>query len=662
MLVRLGILLAAYVGTKLYDNYTNKQTISKKEFIPTPKTRKNLAKASNIDAPEKEYDRYFAVSIIALGLATLTPLVPSLYFLTLGTIVYTSLPIMKLGERQLLKRRTVGHDVLFGLYIILCFLTNQELLLTLSVLFYHAGSKVLAMNQALSKPIISSLIKQQPDKVWILKEGVEIEVPLEDVIVGDLVVLRAGEIIPVDGTIIEGIAMIDQHALTGESQPVEKDTDEEVFSSTLIVSGQIQVKVNKAGNETTISQISEILNNTASYTTSIQSEGERWANLIALPIVGLTLVTIPTLGLLAATAVIHSTFGNRLRVVAPIGTLNYLHSAFLYGLLIKDGRAIEELNKVDTVLFDKTGTLTNEEPGVGIIICCSDDYSSNDILTYAATAERKLTHPIARAILKKAEESSLVLPSIEDSKYKMGYGITVNIDNQVIRVGSARFMKMEKLAIPEVIETAITNTQLEGHSLVLVAINAEVAGAIEIESVVRPEVKAVLSGLRQRGIKHISIVSGDHKYPTQELAEALGVDSYFYEVLPQEKAEIVEQLQQQGKKVCFVGDGINDAIAMKTANVSVSLRGATTIATDTAQAVLMDGSLTHLCDLFDIASKLKNNLWRTLTFLTVPTVLSLGGALFLSVRLVGSFVINYTGFAVALGNAMLPALQHPKKK
>ena len=376
----------------------------------------------------------------------------------------------------------------------------------------------------------------------------------------------------------------------------------------------------------------------------------------------MTIVTWPVLGPLAATAVVHSTFGNRLRVAAPIGTLNFLHSAFRNGLLIKDGRAIEELNNVDTVLFDKTGTLTNEEPEVGRIIIADDDYSSNDILTYAATAEHKLTHPLAKAIIKKAQEFNLELPSIEDSEFKMGFGISVKIDNRLIRVGSARFMKMEKLQIPEIIKTALESSQLEGHSLVLLAVDSAVIGAIEIEAILRPEVKSVLSGLRKRGIKHISIVSGDHEYPTRQLAESLGMDSYFAEVLPEEKAKIVEELQQQGRKVCFIGDGVNDAIAMKTANVSVSLSGATSIATDTAQAVLMDGSLTHFCDLFDISRKLKNNLWRTMSILIIPSAISLGGALFMGLRLGGSFLINYSGFAVALGNSMLPTLEHKVRK
>lgn len=662
MLLRIGFILASYVGMKIYDNYKNKQNDSNHELKPTAKSVKSLAELSNIEEPDYLCDRYFKAGILSLGLSALTKTFPLLYIPSLGMILYTSIPIIRRGERQLIERRSVGHDFLYSVYIILAFLTRQEKFIALGVFFYHSGAKMLAMNRAESHPLVSNLIQQLPKKIWILKDGVEIETPLEDVNVGDLIVLRAGEIIPVDGIIIDGLAMIDQHALTGESQPVEKETNETVFSSTLMVSGKIQVKVTKSGNETTISKITGILDNTSAYTTSIQLKGEKWANVIALPIAGVTAVTIPTLGLMAATTVSHSTFGNRLRIVAPIGTLNYLHSALGKGLLIKDGRVIEELDEVDTVLFDKTGTLTYEQPEVGSIISCNDNFSGDDILTFAATAEHKLTHPLAKAILQKATEANLVLPSIDDSDFSMGYGISAKIDDQLIRVGSARFMEMEDIKIPALITSAMEQSHLEGHSLILVAVNAEVAGALQIVSTLRPEVTSMLSGLRKRGIKHISIVSGDHENPTRKLAESLGMDSFHYEVLPTQKAEIVEKLQQQGKKVCFVGDGINDAIAMNAANVSVSLSGATSIATDTAQAILMDGSLTHLCDLFDISHKLRNNLWRSLLFVTVPSVITLSGALFWGLRLGSSFLIIYSSFILALGNAMLPMLESKIKR
>lgn len=277
--------------------------------------------------------------------------------------------------------------------------------------------------------------------------------------------------------------------------------------------------------------------------------------------------------------------------------------------------------------------------------------------TIAAAAERKLSHPIAKAILKKAHEENLSLPDIADSEYQIGYGITVRLDNKMIQVGSVRFMTKEGISIPENIEATIAHSQSDGHSLVVVAVDHQVVGLIELQASVRTEVKQIISGLRQRGIQHIAIVSGDHKQPTQKLAEELGMDGYFSEVLPQHKAQIVEQLQKEGKSVCFVGDGINDTIAMKKANVSISLSGATSIAIDMADIVLMDGSLSHLCDLFDLSKSLNANLRKSLVLSLVPGVVNLSSALLLHFGIVISIIITNLFFTLGVKNAVSPLKQ-----
>jgi Cu2+-exporting ATPase len=660
MFINLGILLTTYIGFRFIEHHRQKNRIPINKNLKTKLIKKSLPISKTIiDGPQEYYDHYFKASIVSLGLVTVATINPFLSLVSFGAVVYTTLPMLRMGEKQLLQKRTVGHDVLFSLYVILAFATHQEALLSISVFFYHWGLKLLASNQNKSKQSLINLFAQQPRKVWVVKEDVEIEVPFSSIQVNDIVAVSTGEVIPIDGMIIEGMATIDQHTLTGESQPVEKSISEQVFASTLVVTGKIKIRVEKAGHETTIQKIGEILNNTAAYTTLIQLKGEQWSNLIAIPIVGLTLYAIPTLGLLAATTVVHSGFGNRIRVLAPLGTLSYLHLAFRNGLLIKDGRAIEELKKVDTVLFDKTGTLTTDQPEVGKIIVCHA-YEPNEILTYAATAECKLAHPLAYAIVNKAKELKLTLPSIETANYQMGYGITVNLPDKKIRVGSIRFMQMEGLQIPEIIEEARLDSHTKGYSLVIVAIDQQIGGALEIQATLRSEVTEILKGLRQQGIKHLSIVSGDHQHPTQQLAEALDMDSYFYEVLPQQKAAIVEQLQKEGKTVCFVGDGINDTIAMKKANVSISLSGATSIATDTAQVVLMDGSLSHLGTLFELSHRLNRNLLGTLAILATSSIFSLGGVYLLNLRLLASTIITNTAFVVALGNVMLPRLEWQK--
>ena len=323
------------------------------------------------------------------------------------------------------------------------------------------------------------------------------------------------------------------------------------------------------------------------------------------------------------------------------------------GVLVKDGRALELMNEVDTVLFDKTGTLTRERPEVGRVIECGP-HSARSILRYAAAAEARFAHPIAKAIIHAFEALDEPLPPIDDSRYHVGYGITVHVEGHKIRVGSRRFLEMEGIAIPEVIQSALDQAHDEGSTLVMVGIDDALGGAIELQASVRPEVKSIIEGLRQRGIKHIAIISGDHDAPTRKLAESLGMDRYFAQVLPADKAEYVEKLQREGRKVCFVGDGINDSIALKKANVSISLRGATSIATDTAQIVFMEEGLSKLCDLRDIARSLDRNVKTSWNLILAPNGFCILGAFTMGFGVMASVLTNNVAALAALANGMLP--------
>jgi P-type E1-E2 ATPase len=242
----------------------------------------------------------------------------------------------------------------------------------------------------------------------------------------------------------------------------------------------------------------------------------------------------------------------------------------------------------------------------------------------------------------------------DDSQYHVGYGITVGVDGHKIRVGSARFMKMEGIELPPVIQQALDHAHEEGHTMVMVGVDDELGGAIELRASQRPEVTEIIAGLRARGIKHIAIISGDHEAPTRKLATALGMDQYFAGVLPADKAKYVEQLQNEGKKVVFVGDGINDSIALKKANVSISLRGASSIATDTAHIVFMEESLSKLLDLMDISKELDSNIKRSWKLILVPNLLCIFGAFTMGFGVMASVVTNNVAALGALANGMLP--------
>jgi heavy metal translocating P-type ATPase len=674
LLINVGIIASLYIGARLFEHHNNKKN---KKSLP----QKSHQKARLTGEPEKEaqqsvsteiasknkeietvhHDQLFKVSAGAMGLSVIGYFYPPLIPLNLVIIAYITYPILKHAEKSVFAERRIKNDLLTSIVSIMSISMGQYFAASLQAWAYHFACRMVNKSQDTSNKMLSNVFEQQPSKVWVLQNNQEIEMPLESLKVDDLVVVRAGEIVPIDGTITDGMAMIDQHALTGEAMPAEKGKGEPVFASTIVVNGRIYIKVEKTGRETTVAQLSEILTHTADFKTSLQLRGEKWSDKVASPLISASLLSAPLLGPSAATSILYSAPTNTIRVITSLHTFNHLILVSNKGILIKDGRALEELKEIDTVLFDKTGTLTTGDPEVGQIIVC-DELGEDEILKYAAAAEQRLTHPIARAIVKKAQTDHLNLPELSDAHYKIGYGVTITLDNQTIKVGSARFMTLEGISLPEMIAEANRRSQEEGDSLVMVAINDEIKGAIEMQAQIRPEVEEIVSGLRERGIQQIAIVSGDHKQPTQKLAERLGMDNYFYEVLPQDKANLVEELQKAGHQVCFVGDGINDAIAMKKANVSISLRGASSIATDMAQIVLMDGSLSRLCEIFDLSKQLNSNLIHSLLFWGGYGIVNITAASLFRLGILKSTIIYAIVLGLSVGHTMLPLVNENKEQ
>src|SRR5713101_2741668 len=542
--------------------------------------------------------------------------VPALLPLSAALFAYTAIPSLRGAYNVLFNERRLGVDVLDSIVVAGCLATLQVFPGAILSWCLGFGRYLVRRTEDNSKKLMLGAFGKQPRYCWLAPNGkpghgVEIEVPLDRLDKGDIVVVHTGEVVPVDGIIVDGLAMIDQHALTGESTPAEKGVGDRVFASTVMVAGKMYVAVEKSGGETATARIAQILNDTAGYKLASQHRGEQLADKAVIPTLCLGGLAFATLGPTGAVAVINSDLGTGIRMAAPLAMLSTLALCAQRGVLVKDGRALDLLCEVDTVLFDKTGTLTRERPEIGRMIGVNG-FRPLQILRFAAAAERKFHHPIALAILQKAAEQGLRLPSTDATRYKVGYGITVGIPDGVngvlrVRVGSRRFMETEGVPLTQEVEAALDEAHREGHTMVMIAVDDELGGALELRAAVRPEVRGIVRGLRERGIKHIAIISGDHEAPTRKLAEELGMDRYFAQVLPADKADYVEKLQKEGRKVCFVGDGINDAIALKKANVSISLRGATSIATDTAHVVFMEQSLGRLCELRDIARDLERN-------------------------------------------------------
>ena len=662
----LSIVLVFYGGLRVREKY--KQSIETAIVQRQKQSEKALQETSQQfsldDGKERQKDlHYIKASIVAIGLGLLRAVYAPVAILSIGMFTYVAIPDLRRIEKSLVKDRKIDGYVLYGIADFMALGLNRYATAAFGIFLLHIARFTISNAQDKSKKMLIDVFSQQPQRVWVLKEGIEVEIALEELQENDTIVVTTGEVIPADGTVIQGVATVDQHALTGESQPAEKEVGSQVFASTVLITGHIHVNVGKSGQETTIAKINQILNNSINYKTNKQLRGEQWADSWNLPVLALAFASWPILGPIGTVSILNGHIAQTIRVIAPLGTLNHLNIASQKGILVKNGHVLEELSKIDTIIFDKTGTLTGEQPDVGrVILAPGCEYTEEQILAWAAAAERKLAHPIARAIVEKAEQQNLLLPKIEDSEFHIGYGITVMIDDHLVRVGSQRFMKLENIALSEALQDKFVDAYADGHSIIMVAIDEQVVGALEMHAAVRPEVKQLVKDLRQRGIKHLAIVSGDHQNPTRALAEELGMDDYYYDILPENKADIVATLKRNNHSVCFIGDGVNDAIAMKTADISISLSGATTIATDVANIVLMDGTLNHLPDLFDISDSLEENLKNSLILNVVPGVVTIACAYLFRIDIVVAMLISQTGLVAGLGNAMLPLKRFQVKK
>ena len=607
---------------------------------------------------EQAVERNLTIAKVAMGLSAVGALAYSpLSLLSVPLTLYGSLDLFEDGYNGLVQERRFKASILDAITVLGTLASGYFFAGALANWLYYAGVKIVQRTKDKSRQTLSQVFVVQPRTVWLWQgEGVEIETAFDALQAGQHVVIRAGECIPVDGEIVEGVAGIDQRMLTGESQPVEKAAGERVFAATLVLSGRIVVRVEEKGTATVAAQIGQMLHRTVDFKSTVELRSVELSNRLALPTLGLGGVTWLALGLPSAIALVGANFSEVLRVASPLGLLNFLDLATRQGILIKDGRSLELLAEIDTVVFDKTGTLTLEQPVVDRVYAfgeCDED----TLLAYAAAAEAHQTHPVASAIREAAQVRKLDLPAIEEGCYALGYGVTVDCQGLQVHVGSARFMAREGVGLPAMAQTLQAQCHAEGHSLVYVALGGQLAGLIELHAALRPEARSIVERLKARHLE-VCIISGDQEAPTRRLAEALGIVRYFAEVLPADKAEYVDSLQREGRKVCFVGDGINDAIALKMATVSISLSGASTAATDTAQIILMDKSLNQLDRVFALSQELNANLNTTVVTTLGPGIICAGGVFFLHWKILSTVLMYSLSPLAGVANAMLPAVKN----
>lgn len=612
-------------------------------------------RAQEVADMRRNNQRNLILSGAAVGVAGLGMFLPGLTLVGAGAVAWLMWPIFKQCASDL-RRGRISTFVLDAVFLLGMLYLGFVFLAALLALFTNLSIKLLRATEAQSRQRLVGVFDVSGMKVWVEKDGAEIEVAVEEIKVGDVVVVSAGEVIPIDGEAIEGAALIDQHMLTGESQPVEKGFGDKVFAATMVQTGRLRVAVTTAGTDSAAAQIAEILNNTGSYAGSLTARGQKISDDLVLPSLLISGGAWALLGPASALAVLYVPLGCDMRVTGPLAVMNFLQILSRKGVLIKEGRALEVLSEIDTVVFDKTGTLTEEQPTAGALHVFGE-VDEAALLRYAAAAEQRQPHPIARAIMARAAAAGVAAPALEDASYDVGYGVRVTVDGKQVLAGSRRLMTREGVSMPQDIEDIRERADTVGFSLVYFAVDGALAGVIELEPTVRPEAVEVICALKDQG-KQVVVISGDNEPATRHMAERLGVDEYFAETLPEQKAEHVRRLRDAGRKVCFVGDGVNDAVALRESHVGVSLRGATSLATDVAEIVLMSGDLRALPDLFALSGEFETTMDNNFYASVGPGAAAIGGVFLLRFTLVDNILLRYAGMLGGLANTMLPLAEH----
>ena len=458
------------------------------------------------------------------------------------------------------------------------------------------GKYLEAVSKGKTSEAIKKLMGLAPKTATIIKNGKEVSIPIEEVIVGDIILVKPGEKLPVDGEIIEGSTSIDESMLTGESIPVEKNIGSTVIGASINKAGFIKYKATKVGKDTALAQIVKLVEEAQGTKAPIA----KMADIIAayfVPTV-MALAIIAAVGWLIAgesTVFALTIFISVLVIACPCALGLATPTAIMVGtgkgaengVLIKGGEALETTYKIDTIVFDKTGTITEGKPKVTDIIC--NGIKEEEVLVLAASAEKGSEHPLGEAIVREAEDRSLEFKSLEHFKAVPGHGIEVTIEGKDILLGNKKLMLQNNIDI-ELLHVESDRLAAEGKTPMYIAINNKLSGIIAVADTVKENSKAAIEELKKMNVK-VAMITGDNKKTAEAIAKSVGIDIVLAEVLPEDKANEVKKLQGQNRKVAMVGDGINDAPALVQADVGIAIGSGTDVAIESADIVLMKSDL-----------------------------------------------------------------------
>lgn len=488
---------------------------------------------------------------------------------------------------------------------------------------------------------IKKLMGLQAKTARVIKDGKEVDIPVEEVQIGDIVVVRPGEKIPVDGKIIEGYSAVDESMLTGESIPVEKRVGDEVIGATINKTGSFKFEATKVGKDTALAQIIKLVEDAQGSKAPIQRLADQISGIFVPIVIGIAAITFLVwyfgfgnlfMGITSAISVLVIACPCALGLATPTSIMVGTGKGAENGILIKGGEHLERAHKINAIVLDKTGTITKGKPEVTDVIKVNG-YNESDILRFAAIAEKNSEHPLGEAIVNRAKSDNISLDDPQDFKAIPGHGVYARIDGKNIYIGNRRLMQKEGIAIDS-IEEKLDKLEEEGKTAMIMAVDGKLAGIVAVADTVKENSKQAIDQLKKMGIE-VWMITGDNRRTASAIAKQVGIEHVLAEVLPENKAEEVEKLKRQGKITAMVGDGINDAPALAASDVGIAIGTGTDVAIEAADITLMSGDL-----------------------MGIPTAIRLSRATMRNIKqnLFWAFIYNIIGIPIAALGLLNPAI------
>ncbi|MDX9916986.1 MAG: cation-translocating P-type ATPase [Gudongella sp.] len=596
--------------------------------------------------------------IFAAALVTVSYLLKRMYgyapitvFFMLATTAVAGIPIFR-NAFEALKYKLLGIDALVTIAVIGALIIGEYWEAAAVTFLFMFGDYLESRTIEKTRSSIRALLDLAPDVTRVIRDGVEIEIDPEDVVEGEIVVVKPGEKISVDGHVLEGNAYINQANITGESLPVNKQKDDEVFSGTIVESGYLRISADRVGDDTTFARILEMVEEAQDKKAKTQKFLEKFSRYYTPGIIVLSaLLYLITRDLVLSLTLLVIACPGALVISTPVSIVAGIGNGAKHGVLVKGGEIMENLGKIKVLAFDKTGTLTVGKPAVTEVHAYGID--EKELLRIAAIGEGYSEHPLGRAIIEHAKS---VLGSVEghpeEAEIITGQGIAATIEGKKYYLGNRKLMQ-ENSCETDMYEKVLQQEEDKGQTAILIGSEGKILGIIAVADVVRSDAKKLIGNLKRQGIQKIVMLTGDNERAARAIAEELGLDGYYAELLPEDKVRVLSELQQTYGATGMVGDGVNDAPALASAELGIAIGGAgKDVAMETADVVLLSEEIRKLSHAIGLSRATVNNMKQNIYFAIAVAAMLLAGVLLKTVNLALGMLVHEMSVLLVIINAV----------